>query len=196
MQLHGLKILFLGNPPANSCTLSMILNTLHINLQLTVLSPHLSALIKMTVTAFNVCPHFCWFSLIHHPDRHTMHWDEIMLALKRECIHFLKNSMQHQFIMSKDPLHLFSSLVIFINLFLLTLLWPLDYKKWIERIFRHCRNCRCNPKMTSLTGPRWRTLSRGGSFMTRLLPSMEVEANLRKEKRKLQFMQESLKHSL
>ena len=37
-----------------------------------------------------------------------------------------------------------------------------------------CRNCHYNPKMTSLTEPRWRIHSRGDSFMTRPLPSMEV----------------------
>ncbi|KAA8580735.1 hypothetical protein FQN60_013693 [Etheostoma spectabile] len=35
------------------------------------------------------------------------------------------------------------------------------------------RNCHYNPKMTLLTEPRWRTPSRGDSFTTRPLPSME-----------------------
>lgn len=42
----------------------------------------------------------------------------------------------------------------------------------------HRRNCHCNPKTTSLTGPKWRTPSRDGSSMTRPLPSMEVRAQL------------------
>lgn len=61
----------------------------------------------------------------------------------------------------------------------LTLMWRVR-----ENCFKynsHCRNCHCNPKMTLLTEPRWRIPSRGDSFTTRPLPSMEVPANIRKK---------------